>query len=465
MFEASIYTQRRNALRSRMNKGIVLLPGNSEAPMNYPANTYHFRQDSNFLYFFGLSQPDLAGVIDLDNGTDILFGDDFGIEDIIWMGPQPSMAERAALVGVTQTRPLGQLNSYIADALAAGRQVHFVPAYRADTQLWLASLFGIRPAFQKHYASRELIRAIVSLREIKEEAEIVEIEKMVDVAHLMHTTAMQMAYPGTTEQEIFGHMEGIALSKANGPSFPIILSVNGQTLHNHYHGNVLTEGRLLVSDAGCESADGYCSDITRTIPVGGQFSPKQKDIYQIVLAANETAIEECRPGVFYRDVHLIAARMIAAGLRDLGLMKGNIDDAVAAGAHALFFPHGLGHQMGLDVHDMECLGENFVGYDEEISRSNQFGLAYLRMAKRLKPGHVITVEPGIYFIPALIQQWKEQNLHADFINYHEVEKYIDFGGIRIEDDILITPDGCRILGTPIPKSVADVEDEINSAYY
>ncbi|MDK2909245.1 MAG: Xaa-Pro aminopeptidase [Bacteroidales bacterium] len=460
MFDASVYTQRRNALRSRMNKGIVLLPGNTEAPMNYPANTYHFRQDSNFLYFFGLSQPDLAGLIDLDNGTDILFGDDFGIEDIIWMGPQPSMAERAALVGITNTQPLGELANYLSAALAAGRQVHFVPPYRAETQLWLSSLLGIRPSFLKKYASRELIQAIVSLREIKEEDEIAEIEKMVDVARLMHTTAMQMAHPGTTEQEIFGRMEGIALSKANGTSFPIILSINGQTLHNHYHGNMLSEGRLLVSDAGCESADGYCSDITRSIPVGGKFSKKQKDIYQIVLSANETAIEESKPGVFYRDIHLMAARMIAAGLRDLGLMKGNIDDAVAAGAHALFFPHGLGHQMGLDVHDMEGLGENFVGYNDEISRSTQFGLAYLRMAKRLQPGHVITVEPGIYFIPALIWQWKEQNLHTDFINYSEVEKYIDFGGIRIEDDILITPDGCRVLGTPIPKSVADVEAEI-----
>lgn len=461
MFEASVYTQRRNALRNRMNKGIVLLPGNTEAPMNYPANTYHFRQDSNFLYFFGLSQPDLAGLIDLDNDTDILFGDDFGIEDIIWMGPQPSMSERAALVGVTNTRPLGELANYLSSALAAGRQVHFVPPYRAETQLWLSSLLGIRPSFLKKFASRELIRAIVTLREIKEEAEIAEIEKMVDVARLMHTTAMQMAHPGTTEQEIFGRMEGIALSKANGTSFPIILSINGQTLHNHYHGNVLTEGRLMVSDAGCESADGYCSDITRTIPVGGKFSQKQKEIYQIVLAANETAIEESKPGVFYRDIHLMAARMIAAGLRDLELMKGNIEDAVAAGAHALFFPHGLGHQMGLDVHDMEGLGENFVGYNKEISRSSQFGLAYLRMAKRLQPGHVITVEPGIYFIPALIQQWKEQRLHADFINYNEVEKYIDFGGIRIEDDILITPDGCRILGNPIPKSVAEVEAEVN----
>ncbi len=461
MFEASVYTHRRNALRSLLKNGIIFLPGNTEAPMNYPANTYHFRQDSNFLYFFGLTQPDLAGIIDLDNGTDILFGNNFGIEDIIWMGPQPTMEERAALVGVESTHPMDELKNYIAETLAKGRQVHFIPPYRAETQLWLSSLLGIRPSFLKNYASPQLIRAIVSLREIKDEIEIIEIERMVDVAHMMHTTAMQMAHPGITEQEIFGRMEGIALSKAHGTSFPIILSVNGQTLHNHSHGNVLTQGRLMVSDAGCESADGYCSDITRTIPVGGKFSQKQKDIYQIVLAANETAIEESQPGVFYRDVHLKAALMISAGLRDLGLMKGNVEDAVAAGAHALFFPHGLGHQMGLDVHDMEGLGENFVGYDEEVHRSSQFGLAYLRMAKRLKPGHVITVEPGIYFIPALIQQWKEQNLHAEFIDYAQVEKYLDFGGIRIEDDILITPDGCRILGKPIPKSVADVETEVS----
>lgn len=460
MFEPIVYSQRREALRKLMGKGVVLLPGNKEAAMNYPANTYHFRQDSNFLYFFGLSQPDLAGVIDLDNGTDILFGDDFTLEDIIWMGPQPSMAERAALVGVNETRPLAELHAYLAKAMAEGRKIHFVPAYRGESQLWLANLLGIRPAVQKNYASRELIQAIVALREIKEDREVEEIEKMIDVAYLMHTTAMQMAHPGITEQEIFGRMEGIAYSKANGTSFPIILSINGQTLHNHYHGNMLSAGRLMVSDAGAESADGYCSDITRTIPVGGKFSSLQRDVYQIVLNAQETAIEESKPGVFYRDVHLAAARMIAAGLKELGLIKGNVNDAVAAGAHALFFPHGLGHMMGLDVHDMEGLGENYVGYDAEITRSTQFGLAYLRMAKRLRPGHVITVEPGIYFIPALIRQWKEEGMHTEFINYVEVEKFIDFGGIRIEDDILITPDGCRVLGKPIPKTVADVEAEV-----
>ncbi len=459
MFEPQVYALRRQKLHGLMGSGLAIFPGNNEAPMNYRANTYHYRQDSNFMYFFGLSQPGLAGVIDFDNRQDYIFGDDVDIEDVIWMGPQPTMADRAALAGVGNTSPLQALGAFLEKAVQAGRKVHFVPPYRADTELWLSTLLGLRPRFIKAYGSSELIRAIVSLREIKEEAEIVQIEQMVDVAYAMHTTAMRMARPGMVERQISGRMEGIAFEMANGTSFPIILTINGQTLHNHYHGNILTEGRLLVSDAGAENDDCYSSDITRTTPVGGKFSQRQKEIYEIVLEANLKGIASSMPGVYYRDVHLTAARVIASGLKELGLMKGSVEEAVAQGAHALFFPHGLGHQMGLDVHDMENLGENFVGYDETISRSTQFGLAYLRMAKMLKPGHVLTVEPGIYFIPALIDKWKAENRFAEFINYGKVESYKDFGGIRLEDDILITPDGCTILGKPIPKTVAEVEAE------
>ncbi len=459
MLKSQIYSNRRKALRELMGNGIIFFPGNVEAPMNYPANTYHFRQDSNFLYFFGLNQADLAGIIDLDKGTDILFGDEPSMDDIIWMGPQPSMKERASLINVSDTRSLSQLATYLSDAIHAGRKIHFVPPYRADTAQWISILLGIKPMFLKAYASLELMKAIVQLREIKKAEEIEEIEKMISVASLMHTTAMRMAKPGIIERQIFGRMEGIAFEYANGTSFPTILSINGQTLHNHYHGNVLTEGRLIVSDAGCESEDGYCSDITRSTPVGGKFNSRQKEIYEIVLNANLKVIETAKPNVFYRDVHWEASRIIAAGLRDLGLMKGDVDEAVVAGAHALFFPHGLGHQMGLDVHDLEGLGEDLVGYDEEISRSTQFGLGSLRMAKRLRPGHVVTDEPGIYFIPALIQQWKAQNKFDQFIDYQKVESYLDFGGIRIEDDILITNNGCRVLGPGIPKTVKEVEEE------
>lgn len=457
MFTTETYTNRRLRLKKLVQNGIVLLPGNTEAAMNYPANTYHFRQDSAFLYYFGLDHPDLAGVVDLDAGDDIIFGNDVDMDDIIWMGPQPSMAERAAKVGVMQTKPLGELESFIKQALAAGRKVHFLPPYRGETKMWLSDLLGIKTCFLKSYVSQELIKAVVAMREIKEACEIAEIDAMVDVAYEMHTTAMRMAKVGIVEKQIAGRMEGIALELGAGVSFPIILTINGQTLHNHYHGNVLREGRMLISDAGAESDLRYCSDITRSTPVGGKFSQRQKEIYEVCLNANMNGIEAIKPGVFYRDIHWLAAETIAKGLKDLGLMKGDVKEAVQQGAHALFFPHGLGHHMGMDVHDLESLGENNVGYDHEISRSNQFGLAFLRMGRRLKTGQVLTVEPGIYFIPALIDQWKAENKLSQFINYDRVEEYRDFGGIRIEDDVLVTEAGFRVLGKPIPKTVAEVE--------
>lgn len=457
MFTTETYTNRRLRLKKLVQNGIVLLPGNTEAAMNYPANTYHFRQDSAFLYYFGLDHPDLAGVVDLDAGDDIIFGNDVDMDDIIWMGPQPSMAERAAKVGVMQTKPLGELEGFIKQALAAGRKVHFLPPYRGETKMWLSDLLGIKTCFLKSYVSQELIKAVVAMREIKEACEIAEIDAMVDVAYEMHTTAMRMAKVGIVEKQIAGRMEGIALELGAGVSFPIILTINGQTLHNHYHGNVLREGRMLISDAGAESDLRYCSDITRSTPVGGKFSQRQKEIYEVCLNANMNGIEAIKPGVFYRDIHWLAAETIAKGLKDLGLMKGDVKEAVQQGAHALFFPHGLGHHMGMDVHDLESLGENNVGYDHEISRSNQFGLAFLRMGRRLKRGQVLTVEPGIYFIPALIDQWKAENKFSEFINYERVEDYRDFGGIRIEDDVLVTEAGFRVMGKPIPKTVAEVE--------
>jgi Xaa-Pro aminopeptidase len=458
MFKPETYARRRADLHKEAKNGIALFPGNVEAAFNYPANTYHFRQDSTFSYFFGLNQPDLAGIIDLDNNKDILFGNDVDMDDIIWMGPQPSMVERGKLVGISQTAPLSDFETYVKEALAKGRKIHFLPPYRGETKIWLSELLGIAPGALKAAASEELIHAVVKLRSIKSAEEITEIEKMVDVAYLMHTTAMKMAHPGIVEQEIAGTIEGVALANAGPVSFPIILSINGQTLHNHHHGNTLVADRMLVVDSGCESVETlYSSDITRTVPVGGKFNPRQKEIYEIVLNANMKAIEAIKPGIVYREIHLLAARTIVEGLKSAGLMKGDTDAAVEAGAHAMFFPHGLGHMMGMDVHDMEHLGENFVGYDNEIKRSTQFGTAFLRLGRKLQPGFVITVEPGIYFIPALIDQWKAEGNYDEFINFEKVETYKDFGGIRIEDDVLVTETGYRVLGKPIPKTVEEIE--------
>lgn len=461
MFDAKVYTDRRNRLRKHIGNGIILLPGNTEASFNYPANTYHFRQDSNFLYFFGIDHPDLAGVIDLDENKDYIFGNDVDIDDIIWMGPQPSISDQAAKVGVINTAPLKALTDFVKEAKSKGRKIHFVPPYRGETYKQLEDLLGIPYAEVRSHVSEELIKGIVALRSIKDKFEIVEIEKAVDIAYEMHTTSMRMAMPGVVEREIAGTIEGISLGLGGPVSFPVILSIHGETLHNHYHGNVLKEGRMMVTDAGAETTMHYASDITRTVPVGGKFNQRQKEIYEIVLDANMKTIEATKPGITNKELHLMAAKVIASGLKDLGLMKGDIDAAVAAGAHAMFFPHGLGHMMGLDVHDMEGLGENYVGYDDEVKRSDQFGTAFLRLGRKHQPGFVFTIEPGIYFIPALIDQWKNEKKFTEFINFDKVEPYKDFGGIRIEDDILVTEDGYRVLGTPIPKTVSDIEETMS----
>ena len=457
MFEARVYRARRQALKQKLQSGVALFPGNKEAPINYPANTYYFRQDSSFLYFFGLDSPNLYGLIDIDEDKEIIFGDDLSLEDIIWMGHQPRLIERARKVGIREVKPLKELEPAIKNYLSTGRQIHYLPPYRQETILELASLLGKPPEEVKPGASKELIKATVALRSIKEEIEIKEIESALNITREMYLTAMKMAKPGKTEWELVGAMEGIALSYGCHMAFPTILTINGQILHNHDHSNRLIKGKLLVIDAGVESTEHYASDITRTIPVGWKFSQKQKEIYEIVLKAQEQAIQAIKPGVPYKEVHLQACRIIASGLKDLGLMKGNVDEAVEKGAHALFFPHGLGHMLGLDVHDMEGLGEDYVGYNESVKRSEQFGLGYLRLARTLEPGFVLTVEPGIYFIPPLMAQWKKEKKHAEFINYPRVMDYLDFGGIRIEDDVLVTRDGHKVLGRKIPKTVAEIE--------
>lgn len=458
MFDSKIYVERRKRLREQLESGLLLFLGNEESPMNYPANPFHFRQDSSFLYFFGLDSPSLAAVIDVDEDKDVIFGNDVSMEDIIWMGELPSMKERAARVGVTDTAPLVQLEGLIKEAAKKGRTVHYLPPYRPENVLKIMQFFGIEPTQVKSRASKELIRSVVAQRSIKIPQEIEQMEMAHEVTYDMYITAMKMAKPGIYEREIVGQMEGIVLSSGWHMAFPTILTINGQILHNHYHGNPLTEGRLLVMDSGAESPMNYAADITRTVPVGGAFMPKQKEVYKIVLRAQETAILNIKPGVMFKDIHIQAATVIASGLKELGLMKGDTAEAVKEGAHGLFFPHGLGHMIGLDVHDMEDLGEDYVGYNDKVKRSEQFGLAYLRMAKKLEPGHVLTVEPGIYFIPALIDQWSAEKKYESFIDYEKLKEYREFGGIRIEDNVLVTDEGRQVLGKSIPKTAEEVEE-------
>ncbi len=454
MFPKEVYINRRTKLKEKVKSGLAIFLGNEYTAYNYPANPYHFRQDSNFLYFLGINRPHFVGVIDFDEGKDWVLGDDFEIDDIIWMGPQPSVRELAAEAGVSNTAPYAFLYDMVRTALAAGRQIHILPPYRGEQVVLLNEVLQDD---YKNYVSEELIKAVVALRSVKDSYEIAEIEKAIEIGYEMHVTAMRMCEPGVSEQKIAAAVEAIPIANGGRISFPVILSQNGEILHNHYHGNILQAGKMLLTDAGAETEMGYASDFTRTVPVSGQFDERQKAIYSIVLEANKRVIELSKPGVRYLDMHLEAAKVIASGLKDLGIMKGDVDEAVTNGAHALFFPHGLGHMMGLDVHDMEGLGENYVGYDDTVKRSDQFGLAYLRLAKKLEPGYVLTDEPGIYFIPALIDLWRKDGKHKDFINYDEVEKYKDFGGIRIEDDLLITENGCEVMGKRIPKEIDEIE--------
>lgn len=459
MFAKETYIARRAELRKRVpSGGLILLPGNGQSPANYPNNCFHFRQDSTFLFFLGLPQPDLTAVLDVDAGTEALYGDDLTMDDIIWTGPQPTVAELAASVGVTVSHPLSKLAEHLGEAVRRGRRIHFLPPYRPATALQIGSLTGIEKSRVADHISVELALAVVSLRESKSDEEIEQIEHACQIGYQMHTTAMRMCRPGMTERQIAGAIEGIALAHGAGVSFTSIVSQHGETLHNHDYSGTLQEGRLLLVDAGAETPMHYCSDFTRTIPVSGRFTPRQRDIYQIVLAANTRGFELSKPGMLYKDIHLAAGEVIIDGLKSLGLMRGDTQAALAAGAYSLFMPHGLGHMMGLDVHDMENIGENYVGYDLETERSKQLGVSPLRMARRLKEGFVMTVEPGIYFIPALIEKWRREGTCKEFIDFGKMEPYLDFGGIRIEDDILITARGNRMLGEQrVPASVEEIE--------
>jgi Xaa-Pro aminopeptidase len=448
MFSKETYIRRRAELKRLVGEGVVILFGNNEAPYNYPANAYApMRQDSSFLYYFGQHRDGLVGVIDIDNDEEWLFGDDIDVEDIVWMGFTPSVADLAAEVGVTKTAPIVQLVEACRRATAINTKVHFLPPYRFDTKIQIMDLLGIHPSQQKEKASLKLIQAVVKMRATKSAEEIAYIEAACDVGYVMHTTAQMLIKPGVTERFVAGQVDGIARSLAQGNSFATIFSQHGEIMHGAPSDNKLEDGRLVLCDAGCELED-YCSDHTRTMPVNGRFTQRQLEIYSIVEECHDYVLDVAKPGVKYMDVHFAVCRKMTERLKELGLMKGDTDEAVKAGAHAMFLPHGLGHMMGMDVHDMEGLGQIYVGFDEE-TRPNleQFGTNCLRMGRKLEEGFVLTDEPGIYFIPALIDDWKASGHCKAFLDFDKLETYKDFGGIRIEDDILITKEGCRFLGS------------------
>ncbi len=454
MFTKEVYVRRRQTLLAKMRKagekGQILFIGNAEAPAQYKDNCYKWRQDSSWIYYMGLDEPLMAALLDIETGKETLYADDVDIDDIIWMGPQPSVRSKAEKVGITETKPYGALEGDI--AAAKGRPIHFLPPSRYYNTMKLAALLpGAQP-------SVPLIEAVISMRLVKEDIEIAAIDYACDLGFLMHSVARDSIEIGIVEQDIVGAMESVALAKGWGVSFPTILTQHGETLHNHGHAAIIEPGKLMVIDAGVESNEHYASDFTRTYPTSGKFTTKQREVYQIVYDCNEYAFSLAKPGITYREIHLATARKMLEGLSALGLVKGDLDEMVAKGIAGLFQPHGLGHNMGLDVHDMEDLGENRVGYDPDQTRSKQLGLGSLRMARKLVPGHVITDEPGIYFIPALIEKFKKEGLGYDFVNYDKLESYYDFGGIRLEDDVLITPTGARRLGsTRLPASPAEIE--------
>ncbi len=463
LFSKSTYVERRNELKKLVGSGLIVLFGNNDSPANYPSNTYKFRQDSSFLYYFGLHRNGLVGVIDVDNDREYLVGDEIDIEDIVWYGSVTSVAEMAEMTGVARTAAMRELPAIVESAKAQGEEVHFLPPYRFDNQIQIMDLLGIHPSQQKAAASPKLIAAVVKMRTTKTEEEIAELERAAEIGYEMHTTAMRLCRPGITEQYIGGMVDGIANAYGCMVSFQTIATQHGEVMHGNPSPAKLEAGRLMLVDAGAETNENYCSDNTRTTPVSGVFTQKQKDIYNIVVECHDHVLEVAKPGVKWWDVHFAVCRIITERLQQLGLMKGDVEESLKAGAHAMFLPHGLGHSMGMDVHDMEGLGQVYVGFDNEVRPSTQFGTNALRFGRRLQKGFVVTDEPGIYFIPALIDDWKKNGTNAQFLNFDKIDEYRDFGGIRIEDDVLITDEGCRFIGSKrIPYHVEDVEEFMRS---
>jgi len=450
LFSAETYTNRRNQLKKALGNGQVLLLGNNEAPMNYTDNTFRFRQDSSFLYFFGINLPGLSALIDIDKDEETIFGNEYTMNDIIWIGRQKTLQSLAEAVGINSTKSPSELKN----ALNVNT-LKYLPPYRSDSKLLLSELLTVSPSNLK--PSVELIKAVIAQRELKSEEEIQEMTIAVNITREMHLAAIKAVKPNKMEYEVVAKIMETMHHHHAELSYPVIFSVHGQTLHNHYHGNKMIEGQIAINDSGCENEMMYAGDITRTIPVSGKFSSKQKEIYDTVLEMEEKAIASLKSGLAYKEVHISANRILLNNLKSIGLVNGDIDEMLNQGVGGLFMPHGLGHQIGLDVHDMEDLGENFVGYAEGQERSTQLGLKSLRMAKKLEIGHVITVEPGCYFIPELIQKYKSEGIFAEFVNYAKLEEYYNFGGIRLEDNVMITKNGYQVLGNPIPKTVEELE--------
>ena len=457
MFEKNVYQARRQKLKQQVGKGLILLLGNEESSMNYKDNLYHFRQDSNFLYFFGLDKPGLAGIIDIDNDREILFGNELTLDEIVWMGPQISLAEQAAKAGIITVQPSSALVSSLRATRTGKQDIHFLPPYRPENILKLSTWLDIAPGGIKEHSSVSLIKAIVAQRSIKSPEEIREIEEAVNTTAAMHLAAIQGARDGMTEAQLAGVLQGIAISGGGNLAFPTILTVNGQVLHNHYSSTVMREGQIVICDSGAENALHYAGDMTRTFPVGKKFTSLQKEMHDIVLAAQQAAVAALRPGILFRDVHFLACEILVEGLKAAGVMKGDPKEAVAAGAHTMVFQCGLGHMMGLDVHDMEDLGEQYVGYTDDLKKGTEFGLKSLRLGRALEPGFVVTIEPGLYFIPELMDLRRSEKKFLDFINYDKLEAFRSFGGIRIEEDLLITETGSRLLGKPLAKSATEME--------
>ncbi|MBR5510963.1 MAG: aminopeptidase P N-terminal domain-containing protein [Bacteroidaceae bacterium] len=462
MFAKETYIERRRVLKQSMGSGLLLFLGNTETGMNYADNIYPFRQDSTFLYYFASDYAGLAAIIDVDEDKEIIFGDELTIDDIVWTGVQPTIREKCERVGISETMPMAQLATYLKKAQAKGQQIHFLPPYRGEHQVWLQELLGIVPAEQKATASMKFVKAVINQRNYKSAEEIEQIEEAIGVSVDMHCAAMRAVRPGVTEAQIAAIVRAEAAKHNFGLSFPIIATVNGQTLHNHAYGTTpLKEGQMFLLDSGCENAMHYAGDLTTTMPVGKQFTEQQRTVCNILRRAHLAAVEAIKPGVEFRNVHNIVLTEIAKGMVDLGLMKGNPEEAALAGAACMFLPHGLGHMMGLDVHDMENFGEVNVGYEEGRTKSTQFGFKSLRLAKALEPGFVFTVEPGIYFIPDLIDKWRAEKQFTDFICYDKLDTWRNFGGIRNEEDYFVFEGGSRRLGKYKPMSPEEIEAEHN----
>jgi Xaa-Pro aminopeptidase len=461
MFSPETYTKRRNTLQSDIGSGIILLPGNDDSGMNYKDNIYPFRQDSSFLYFAGINRAGLTFVIDVDNNREILFGDELTVEEIMWTGPVDSLAAQAVRAGITEIRPLSQLADFLERSIHNKQDVHFLLPYRGDNTLKLSAWLGIPAGLIPQRVSLKLIKAIIRQRAIKSSEEIEQIEIAVNTTIDMQLKAMELSAAGVTETEIAGRLQAVAIAAGGNISFPVILTSNGQFLHNHPHRTPLQNGQLVLCDCGAENAMGYAGDLTRTHPVNKKFTTAQREIYDIVYHAYQTAADAVKPGIRFKDVHLLACEQLAAGLISLGLMRGNAREAVEAGAHTLFFPCGLGHMLGLDIHDMENLGEEYVGYTDSLQKSTDFGLKSLRLGRGLEEGFVLTIEPGIYFNPLLTAAWQAEGKHAPFINYEKLAAYENFGGVRVEDNFLITASGSRILGRPFAKTSTEIENLIN----